>query len=257
MRACPKCGHPNDDDSGYCVIDGAPLGERLVVDLAEPEPEILTQVVSKQAPAPLGPVSAAPPAVRPGFIYGMIGALAAAVVLLGGYVVLLSGRDDGNGNNQPMTSPSPLLGTNGIVNSSPVRIDRPAAPANAPANTTIANAVNVPIPPANKPVVPSGGDTSRRFDRTYSGSVGDSGVRMSLQRDGGSLSGRVYPQGRYADIYLDGWVERDGTFAMDERSDLGIVTGVYRGRLNADGSMTGTWSKPDGDKTRSIHLRRQ
>lgn len=254
MRICPKCGHQNDDDSGFCVIDGAALSERLVVDLAEPEPEVLTQVVAHPTP-PRAP--AAQPAVRPGFIYGVIGALAAAVVLLGGYVLILSGRGGDNKNTQTMTNPSPLPGANGIVNSEPLRTNRPAVPAasvppaaNAPANVNVANAANT-VPRS------VGGDTSRRFDRTYSGSVGDSGVQMILQRNGGSISGRVYPQGRYAEIYVDGWIERDGTFAMDERSDLGVITGVYRGRINSDGTITGIWSKPEGDKTRSIYLRRK
>lgn len=80
---------------------------------------------------------------------------------------------------------------------------------------------------------------------------------MDLERSGRVLSGEVKPGGRSADIFVEGYVNDDGTFQMDEKSDIGVVTGVYYGKLNSDGTITGTWSKPGGDKTRSLFLRRQ
>ena len=126
-----------------------------------------------------------------------------------------------------------------------------AANAMANAANTAANAAV----PANRP--PQGGRLSRQFSHTFAGTVGDNGVEMTLHRSGSTLSGKVRPYDSYADIYVNGYIGDDGQFSMDETSDMGVVTGVYQGRMNADGTLNATWSKPGGDRTRSISLRRK
>ena len=108
--------------------------------------------------------------------------LAAAVVLLGAYVLILSSRNDDGASTYSQTSATPLLGSNGIANS-PVSAPtvRDAAPAsNVPA--VASNVVNTGppafVPPMNAPANTVGGDRATRFDRSYSGTVGDGGVTM-------------------------------------------------------------------------------
>ena len=117
--------------------------------------------------------------------------------------------------------------------------------ANTAANTSVAPRNDPPRRPA------------RQFSATYVGNIGDNGVEMDLRRNGTTLSGTVRPYGNSADIYVNGYIDDDGSFSMDETSDIGVVTGVYRGWLRSDGTINGSWSKPGGDRSRSISLRRR
>lgn len=275
MKKCPNCTQVFPDDDLYCPDDGAALvagddrsSSRIFVDLDDQQssPETETQIV---AAVPIGEV--AQPQRSPALLYAALGALGAIVLLLGGYVVLDIGSNrnssTGSVNQAAVQSPSPLPGSDGIVSPGPTRSYTSVATANANANAnsnfaanpirpvehavnTVANAVNA-WTNASRP------DQSRRFDRTYSGTVDNGYVVMRLNRNGGRISGEVMPGGRRSQIYVDGYVGNDGSFEMSEKSDIGVVTGVYRGRLNSDGTMSGYWSKPEGGKTRAVAMRRQ
>lgn len=97
MKVCGKCGHLNDDDSVFCVIDGAALvagggqsSSRIFVDLdnQQTSPENEKKVVTA---VPTAEVS--PPPRSPAFLFAALGALGAIVVLLGGYIILNSGSN--------------------------------------------------------------------------------------------------------------------------------------------------------------------
>jgi hypothetical protein len=272
MKLCPQCGHANDDDSDFCVIDGARLSagdgaHRVVInwDQSDRSDEVPTQFVGVPQPSlqrQAGDNSKV--------LYGVIGALCTIVAAMGAYFVMTRSVIDVSNSNVvtratlvPGTTPDPNnLGANS-ANAMRTSSDPMPNAANAAANavqTAVNAAVNVANIAANRMSNSNTVrlDTSRRFvERTYEGVVGDNSVTMRLTRNGDYLTGQVVPHGRYAEITVQGYVSRDGTFALDEKSDIGVVTGVYRGRLNANGTMTGTWSKPDGDKTRSIYLTRR
>jgi hypothetical protein len=271
MRKCPQCGQRYGDDSIFCVSDGASLADsesnhRVVVSLDDPKSnEVPTQYVPAVQ-------HAQPVTNNSGILYVTIGALI-AIIAIGGSYILLRGPEEivsaptAITNSGNAASPTPDLNTNGLFtggvsNSTPAPTDRIAS------NTAVANAFNAAAAAANAAAESaaawanrvadnSAARPSRRFRRTYAGTVDDDSIEMFLEKNGSSLTGRVAPGGRQAEIYLEGYVRDDGTFEMDEKSDIGVVTGVYRGRLNGNSTITGTWSKPDGAKTRSMYLRSQ
>ncbi len=143
MRVCPQCGHSNEDDSTFCVVDGVQLDNdaRIRVDLAQSELDEKTRIVERPSTAPLA--SPAPAASRPALIYGIIGALAASVILLATYIALNRvGVDSGNTVSSE-TSASPLPGSNGITNSAANQSNRsPERP--APNNSIAGNIADPP-----------------------------------------------------------------------------------------------------------------
>ncbi|GEM_PF-6434215 len=263
MKRCSQCGSFSDDDNLYCVNDGAVLievgaagGERVVVDWDDRADEVPTQFVAVPKSPPQDVTTD-----NSKFLYGLIGALFAVVVVMGFYLIYTVSRGDQSSASSPTQgTPAPSVTPDpnniGAANFSANSV-RPAT--NAPANTMAAARNTVANVPANAATTAANtsGSLSRRFERTYSGTVGDNGVEMNIERKGNYVGGRVRPYGSYADIYLDGSIDNNGDFVMDEKSDIGVVTGVYRGRVNQDGTITGTWSKPGGDRTRNIYLRRQ
>ncbi len=249
MKQCPACHSLFSPEDVFCPNDGATLivtteqnAGRVVVTWDDDPQGTPTQFV----PTPQQVRSAA----TPSWLYALTGGLAAVVLMGGAFVLYLVSRDKPTdqiaaNTASPSVSAQPSPTSNATQNV-------PNTAANA-ANA-LANAANAAAPQRNSP--PSR-PLSRQFSETYIGKVGDNGVQMDLRRSGSSLSGTVRPYGSSADIYINGYIGDDGDFSMDEKSDIGVVTGVYRGWLRDDGTMNGTWSKPGGDRTRSISLRRK
>lgn len=101
MKRCPRCGHSNDDDSGFCIVDGVVLegGERVFVSLEDETP---TRVV----PHPQSVETTPLPGIRPAFVYAITSTLAAAVLILAAYIVLTRGPQPTNSrssNDLPIT----------------------------------------------------------------------------------------------------------------------------------------------------------
>lgn len=260
MKHCPLCQsvYPVDDvfcpNDGSALVEQEPQGQSRVVVSWDDKPEIPTQYVSipQQTPSPI------PPPNNPGWLYALVGVLIAVIVMGMGFFVFVGSRnDDGemvnvNRSNTVTSAYNgvPYTGMQGAAN----RMANAANAARTPANAMAM------APPANAPasnIARPGAPIERRFSSTFAGTVDNDGIEMYLTRNGSQLSGTVRPYGRRADIYVEGYIENDGSFAMDEKSDIGVVTGVYRGRFNSDGTVNGVWSKPSGDKTRPLFLRRQ
>lgn len=263
MKHCPQCRQIYDDDGIFCVADGATLfdgaGGRVIVSLDESPgvEEIPTQYV----PVPRPPM--APAADSPNLLYGVIGALIAVILMGGGYLFLFErGENSGEITQTLNIAATPDLAAGNMLNFGANSNSNSRRPVNAPQTAVDAINANTPRPWANAKAnntnrVPSGGTLEWRFNQRFAGTLDNDGIEMQLTRNGSSLSGMVHPHGRYAEIYVDGYIENDGSFAMNEKSDIGVVTGVYRGRLGPDGTINGVWSKPDGDKTRRMFLRRR
>ena len=251
MKRCPRCNQTFDDATDFCVDDGTPL----VAYNSFVSADVPTQFVGiPNSPQQQVPVESSK------LLYGVIGGLIAIILSMGAYFLLIATSSDSNkaansNSDQANRSSANIpdgnnIGANSLNNFRPTPVTNIASTMANAANT----ATNTAMPVAN---VQRGPALSRRFNSTFEGNVGDNGVEMDLQRNGSSLNGRVRPYDNSAEIYVEGSISDDGSFAMDEKSDIGVVTGAYRGRFNADGTVTGTWSKPDGEKTRTIFLRRQ
>lgn len=242
MKQCPKCQNFYPDQDDFCPEDGNVLaasgdaGNRVVVSWderpAEPAPTqfIPPQQVSHSIPQQGGGNN--------GILYALIGALV-AVVIIGGIYILNSGS-----SNEAKWSNSSAASTPAPNQNQAAKPANAAVPANK--NVSVANSSS------------SSKSLERTFRSTFDGTLDGHSIQMELERDGRSLEGKVSPTRRNAaDIYLDGTIEDDGTFVLDEKSDTGVVTGIYRGRLDADGSMSGTWTKPNGDRACSFSLSKQ
>jgi len=178
------------------------------------------------------------------WLYLIIGGLIAIVITMGAGFFLLRNdnkEDVANSNRADEKTTNSSNQNRKIINE----------PVSTPANRPPPNA-NVPIESNSKMNNPS---LSRSFNRTYSGTADNDGISMELRRNGSSLSGKVFSRRSVTDISVSGNIDDDGSFEMNEYSDIGVNTGVYRGRINADGTMNGTWSKPDGSKSRPFSLR--
>jgi len=95
----------------------------------------------------------------------------------------------------------------------------------------------------------------KTFEREYAGSVAGYSLTMSLLRDGSKLSGSASTD-RKSDT-LEGNIENDGAFRLNAYENGVRYTGIWRGRIDGSGSVTGEWSKPDGSASRSFEMQQR
>lgn len=85
------------------------------------------------------------------------------------------------------------------------------------------------------------------FDRTYTGTIGKKNpmvLTMALKRENNILSGRADTPGSWD--RLSGSIQNDGSFFLNGNERDGPLTGTYTGRINDDGSITGTYRQTNG-----------
>ncbi len=130
MNACSKCGYQNDDDSGFCVLDGAPLGGGAV--LYPDEVASVTRMVAAPDPILHIPHRAKSQTV-PTVASAVLGGLVATVLLIGAYI-LTGPREKQDGVNRDHARP--VLSGSESMNSGPADLDNVSAtPGNATAST--------------------------------------------------------------------------------------------------------------------------
>ena len=251
MRRCPTCNLTFTDDYVFCTDDGTTLvehigGEAPGVSKFSVSWETPTQVVERpQQPQPSDASK---------WLYLIIGTMAAIIAGLLVFTFILPQTK----KNEIVDASSPAIETprNGNVAASNQNENVFALNQNVAVNNANSTPIKTPesnVNSASNVQKPAG--LPRNFNRTYAGTVNYDEIEMQLERSGSSLEGRVYPKYRSADIFLEGYISDDGSFEMDEKSDIGVVTGVYHGRINTDGTMSGSWTKPDGSKSRPFFLR--
>jgi hypothetical protein len=260
MRKCSQCGQLYSDDDIFCANDGMTLTaappvfnapNRVVIPLGNVQPTQVVATPSQIAPPyPQPPVSSSASSGPANWLYLVIGMLIAIVLAMGIGLFLMQGR----ANNSTAQSSNENKDDNRSSSNQNTAVNKPAL------NTISANAANIDPPrnvantayaAANKPNVP----VANRFDRSYEGTLNNDQIEMQLARNGSSLNGKVIPKNRYADISVHGSIDSDGAFVLTEYSDLGATTGIYRGRILPDNTITGSWSKPDGSHSRPLYLR--
>jgi hypothetical protein len=100
-----------------------------------------------------------------------------------------------------------------------------------------------------------GRDTAN-FNRVYKGSIHRYPVTMVLARRGNSLVGMYRYDRGSRDLTLRGTI-RGRSFSMNEIYPGGALSGRLRGTLASDGSLLGTWTKPNGSGALRFSLRSQ
>lgn len=101
-------------------------------------------------------------------------------------------------------------------------------------------------------------EKSEKFNKFFSGSIGDEGeekskvypFQMRLQRNGNQLAGQYRYANSKTDILLKGTIQEDNNFILTESVD-GKNTGKFEGKLEPDNDellkMSGTWTKAGSD----------
>lgn len=259
MKKCPNCNQVFSADEAFCVECGTPLlthfdsgqsSSGFSVSLEQP-----TQMVSRPyQPAPFPPSSVAlTKADNSKWLYVVIGIMTAIIVGMGGYFLISRApneKETAVSVNQ--TEEKPISENNSPSNKKSTKTPMPTATSMPTANKTIKLSNT---PPLNSNTVKTQFPLTRNFNRTYSGTIDNDGITMQLQRSGSTLSGKVFSRRSATDISVSGSIYDDGSFELGEFSDIGVMTGNYSGQINPDGTMTGTWTKPDGSKPRPLSLR--
>ena len=95
--------------------------------------------------------------------------------------------------------------------------------------------------------------TSTTSSNNYRGTIGAKSVSisMTLTREGSSFTGKASTN---QTDFLRGTIENNGNFVLNAYSSDNIQTGIYRGRINSDGSISGTWTNPNGGQGASFYL---
>ncbi len=117
-----------------------------------------------------------------------------------------------------------------------------------PANNNNVKKTNVNNESPTKATLP------QTFERNYSGTIGGQPMTMTLKRDGATLKGSVSTK-RYDT--LEGTIQDDGRFSADGFEDDTQRTGIYSGRINDDGTVSGDWTTTKGTQGRKIYAREQ
>jgi hypothetical protein len=252
MNKCPQCNQIYINDDVFCVNDGTTLMPYFDGGKSSPafsvSIEVPTQVVAR-------PPQTIPPKSSDAskWLYLVIGAMSAIILGMGVVFFLsLNPKEKETANiANPTEETSKYENVSSSNKNTPKITNEPTAP--KPEKTQKTNIANTITNESNTKSADS--FLSKNFNRTYEGTVNYDEIEMRIRRSGSSLNGKVIPKYRSADISVNGSVSDDGSFEMHEYSDIGVVTGVYRGQINGDGTMDGTWSKPDGSKPRPFFLR--
>jgi hypothetical protein len=87
-----------------------------------------------------------------------------------------------------------------------------------------------------------------QFDKSFGGSIGsDSLVILQITRRGTAISGTEQYANGGKTLWLAGVVDSLGNFAIEENYPKDHVTGILKGRFDADyQTMSGFFSKTDG-----------
>lgn len=92
---------------------------------------------------------------------------------------------------------------------------------------------------------------SSNFDKSYSGTISGQSFTMRLKRDGSSLKGTA-STGRTD--YLYGTIDNNGNFTATAYENDNNKSGIYKGKIYSDGSISGTWTNPQGGQSTSFSL---
>ena len=98
---------------------------------------------------------------------------------------------------------------------------------------------------------------SESFQRDYQGSTGHGrSLKFSLERSGSTLGGTASSNGGWD--RLSGTIDTNGHFTLrgyETGSDR--VTGIYEGRIHADGTISGNWTSTEKGQRTTFKLRQQ
>ena len=221
---CENCGGVNESNSVFCNNCGHLLENEqktLIKPSLPPPPEIPTQVIDFRGNPtinlPLNTPSK-PERSNKGLVF-------AGVVFAGLLLISIIAIAVANKNN------------NTAVNSTP--------------NSSLTSKTATPI---TSSTVDSSTTLPNNFDRSYEGTISGQNISMTLKRDGDELKGTAATS---RTDYLYGKINSDGEFRLEGYENDNKLTGIYKGRIYPNGSISGTWTTPQGTKPTTFSLSEQ
>ncbi len=88
----------------------------------------------------------------------------------------------------------------------------------------------------------------KSLDRSYTGMIAAQSATMNLERNDSELKGSASTD-RHTDE-ISGTIESDGSFSLMAYEDGNKFSGYYKGKINTDGSIKGTWTNTQGGQPR-------
>jgi hypothetical protein len=127
-----------------------------------------------------------------------------------------------------------------------------SAPKNdAPASSASSSASAAPSNSIASSAITTPGSADSLVDE-YRGTIGTIAIVMRLQHVGGLLKGAYFYEKNGVDLDLNGSIE-GAHLTLDESANKN-KTGAIKADVATDGSITGTWSNPAGDKSLPLHV---
>lgn len=226
---CVGCGHANRSQSKFCKKCGAAIGVSAANDStvqyqggfagAAPMHPAPNETVTFQPPAfntPTAVTATTAGSNRTVFIAAGIGGVLVLVL-----VVFMTMGDASTSNGAARSE------------------NRNAALSNRDSGgtTTAANTASQNLPLS--------------FERSYEGQIGGKFLRLILKRENEKLTGSATTT-RNDSLYGD--IDDNGAFRLDAYENDQKRTGIFAGTIKLDGTVTGTWTTPEGAKPRSFSL---
>lgn len=109
---------------------------------------------------------------------------------------------------------------------------------------------------SNKAVTNSakGSGLPQTFSRKYGGLINGKRLTLNLNRKGSELSGTAETTSYDT---LSGTISDDGAFRANAYENGDRLTGIFTGKIYDDGSISGNWTTPEGDKARGFTAREE
>ncbi len=255
---CPACGFNSEANSTFCencgivvrhesssqpIFSGnagdlppTRIGYPIPLQSGSPNDQSYGETVGFVQPVftpPVQPVAAAPPQNKNILIITLA---AVSIVLFAGIVYLMSGgavKTDEDQRTLSNKANSATSNSGSVTNTTAGASKNSAKISNVPVSDD-------PAPENTDNEVPS---FPERFDREYRG-YSNRPLTLLLKKDGYSLSGTAKTPGDWDD--LQGTVEPDGTFDLAGNNRGYGITGHWRGRISANGTIRGVWTATTG-----------
>jgi hypothetical protein len=93
------------------------------------------------------------------------------------------------------------------------------------------------------------------FVKTLEGKISDQfQIIMKLTSENGNINGNYFYKKVGGNIKLKGEIKKNGAIILNEFDEVGNQTGIFKGTIDENSKIVGTWSKPNGEKEMSFIL---
>lgn len=93
------------------------------------------------------------------------------------------------------------------------------------------------------------------FIKTFAGKIDNKyPLHMKLNSETGKINGTYFYNKVGTDIEIKGTISNDSTLTLNEFDEKGNQTGIWNGKFVNENKISGSWSKPNGDSSKSFTL---